>query len=200
MIFGQNKNKEDPRKELPEQTKISKKNESNTFTNSEINRNENFLDYDVNTNTQANKKNNFFDDDDMEDEMLNKSQNFSNLPVTGENARAKSPNNEQTNQFFKPESGATTSIEKNNKKHFFKENDEDSNKNTFNLFNDNKSQSTQKVNKPLLTNKIVNVPNQNKSNIEKKNDKPTPAPNRNNRPTVNLQQKNDVLFFINLEL
>lgn len=193
MIFGQKKTKEEPKKDS-EQSKALDKIETDTYNiNTENNQNENFLDYDVISNSQANKKNNFFDECDMENEMLNKSQNFSNQPVTGENARGKSPINEQTHQFLNPESGATQNIEKNNKNNFFDDNDEDSMKNTYNLFNDNKSQNTQKGNQLPSKNIFSNVSNQSKLVIEKKNDKQMAIPLKNNKTNVNPAQKIDVI-------
>ena len=199
LIFGQQK-KEEPIKESerPKQTKNSTGNDNEDSHNiTQENRQENFLDYDVNTNNNnQNKKSNFFDDGDIADDDFNKSQNYSNRskPVTGENAIAKNTNNEQINNFLNPESGATQNIEKNNKNNFFDE--EDDIKNTFNLFS-NQEQNMQKNNK--IPNKKIsggnnnqNVGFLNKSQVEKKIEQKVPQKLFKNKGESNLPPKKEV--------
>ncbi len=179
LIFGQKKKEE-------KRDNLSNQNIDNNNNNQESNTNENFLDYKVNSqNTASNNKNNFFDDCDM-DEDTNKSK-----PVTGEDARAKTPNNEPTNQYLNPESGATQNIEKNNKNNLF---DDDNIQNTFNIITKENKVPAQKITKVPVTNRILNVSNQSKtqSSVKKSEKSVTKVPTT--RPLVNISQKNDVNF------
>ena len=198
MIWFSDKKIEEPKKELEKHKQtinsIGNANDDRQNITQDHNRQENFLDYDVNTNSNNNKKSNFFDDGDVTDEVFNKSQNFSNQskPVTGENARAKTPNQEHINQFLNPESGATQNIEKNNKNNFF--DDGDDTKNTFNLFSSKQEQSTHKSRIPdkKISGGNINHNVGYKSHIEKKIEQNFPQ-KISKQP--NLQPKNDVINF-----
>jgi len=110
LIFATKKPKEEVKVQETKNEVVKKKNDhshnsSNVNQPNTTSHKENFLDYNVNTTN----KNNFFDEGDAEEEVLNKSHHLSNQPVTGEHARAKTPQNEKA---LNPESGATQNDEK----------------------------------------------------------------------------------------
>jgi len=186
LIFSQKK-KEEKRDNLSNNYFSNVNVENNN--NQEPNTNENFLDYKVNTQiTASNNKNNFFDDCDM-DEDTNKSK-----PVTGEDARAKTPNNEPINHYLNPESGATQNIEKNNKNNMFDDVDDDNIHNTFNIITKENKVPAHKITKVPVTNRVLNVTNPSKtqSTVKKSEKSVTKLPTT--RPQVNISQKNDVNF------
>ncbi len=186
LIFSQKKKEE--KRDNSSNNYFSNVNVENN-NNQEPNTNENFLDYKVNTQiTASNNKNNFFDDCDM-DEDTNKSK-----PVTGEDARAKTPNNEPINHYLNPESGATQNIEKNNKNNMFDDVDDDNIHNTFNIITKENKVPAHKITKVPVTNRVLNVTNPSKtqSTVKKSEKSVTKVPTT--RPQVNISQKNDVNF------
>jgi len=182
LIFGSKKQKEEIR------PVVEHKKKEEVVHAKQTPHQENFLDYNVNTN---NVKNTFFDEGDLEEEMLNKSQSVSNQPVTGENARAKTPQNEKINQVLNPESGATQN-ELNLKNNLFDENEDDNLKNTFTLIGEKAQKSNQKLpNLKAATPNPVKIPEKKIDAHPPNRNILPPKINKQTAPSHNTLQKND---------